>query len=75
MTEIKKYPKRLRGRDQTIMVDEQILNWRRKMRKEGIVLGKHRAKQIEVQAKRVEERHEEKDILSGKMNFFGVDEE
>lgn len=47
--EIKKIPRKLRGRE-TIMVDEQILRWRERMRKENRVLGRHSKKQLKKNA-------------------------
>lgn len=35
----KKVPKKLRGRE-TILIDPQVLRWRRRLEKEGLILGK-----------------------------------
>lgn len=43
-------PKKLRG-GPTIAVDDQIARWRKRLIKEGIVLGKKSAKQDEVNRK------------------------
>lgn len=40
--EEKKVPRKLRGKD-VIMVDEQILRWREKLRKQNISIGKQTA--------------------------------
>lgn len=48
-------PKQLRGKS-IIAVDEQILRWRQKLRREGKVLGRNMAKAKELREKRKEER-------------------
>lgn len=55
MNEIKKVPKKLRGRE-IIMVDEQILRRREMLRKKGIVLGTASRYRERVNAKEREER-------------------
>lgn len=40
---VKKVPKKLRGKDE-IMVDTQILRWRRRMERNGQTIGSHTAK-------------------------------
>lgn len=37
---IKKVPKKLRGKDELLMVDQQVLRWRKRMKRRGIKLGK-----------------------------------
>lgn len=39
----------------TILVDEQILRWRQRLRREGKVLGRHMQKEKEIREKRREE--------------------
>lgn len=72
--EVKKYPKKLRDRE-TIMVDEQIARWRKMLKKKGLVTGKNRARQLKDQARRLEKDKTEVAIKTGKLNFFGGDEE
>jgi len=43
---IKTAPRRIRGK--TVAVDTQVLEWRKKLKKEGIILGRHMAKQVEI---------------------------
>ena len=56
MSEVKKVPKKLRGRDELLMVDPQIARWRQKLRKEGIVLGRNSAKAEKLNERQREER-------------------
>lgn len=57
MNEIKKVPKKLHGRE-TIMIDPQIIRWRKELKKRGTVLGKASKKQDKLNAERREERAE-----------------
>ena len=54
----------------TVHVDDQIIRWREKMRKEGRTLGRNVRKQKEEQKRRLESDREKKLINSGKKNFF-----
>lgn len=56
MSEIKKAPRKLRGKDELLMVDLQVLRWREQMRKKGLKLGKHMKKAEEAADKIREER-------------------
>jgi hypothetical protein len=71
---IKKYPKKFRKRE-TIMVDQQIALWRKKLKKKGLTTGKHVDKDRKASRKHTAKVREEKEIVVGKRNFFGVDEE
>lgn len=67
--EVKKYPKKLRGRE-TIMVDEQLARWRKKLKKKGLVTGPHQAADRRREAARKERNKTEAAILKGKKSFF-----
>jgi hypothetical protein len=72
MSNVKKYPKKLPGKD-VIMVDEQIARWRkawRKREKEGQVLGKNRAAQLRKNAKDNARNKDNRELKAGIKKFF-----
>jgi hypothetical protein len=71
---VKKYPKKLRGRE-VLMVDEQIARWRRELKKKGMSVGRHSAKNLADSRKGAARAKERKKLKAGKINFFGLDEE
>lgn len=67
----KTVPKKL-NKGPTIAVDTQILRWRQRLKKEGIILGKKTAKQDEINRRIRQEREvdtDEKLIASFKKKF------
>lgn len=48
--------KKLHGQDKTVEVDLQILRWRQRLRKEGLILGKKAAKAETYNRKQRKER-------------------
>lgn len=66
-------PKKLRG-GAVIAVDNQLIRWRKRLEKEGIVLGKNSKKQDEINRQKRKEREvetPEKLVESFKKKFGG----
>ena len=61
--------KKLRGKG-TIEIDDQILRWRQKLKKEAVTLGKHTAKDKDRSKKYREERKDMELVRQGKRKFF-----
>lgn len=64
-----KTTKKLRG-GPVIEVDNQIIRWRERLRKEGREIGRHMRKERERQEREKKARHDEADIAIGKKQFY-----
>lgn len=73
MSEEKKVPRKLPGKS-IIMVDPQIIRWRKEMRRrqkeEGVFLGRHSKKQREKVDKDIERNADKRALKSKTKRFF-----
>jgi hypothetical protein len=71
--EIKKIPRKRRGKGE-VLVDVQILRWRKELKKRGLTTGKRVDADRKLKKRALEKKATEAAILAGKKNFFGTDE-